>query len=317
MDQTAAAAAVAGGGLREKTEASGLRAGVGAELGLVIAKGDKDNPDHKSKVHGSERSGSIHDLVRAVTSFGVLRKKRMTRHRRSSIINFHDLSSFAGAASSNPSHVLPPPSTLPPARVIDPTRLRFLFQKELKNSDVSSLRRMILPKKAAEAHLPTLESKEGMAINMDDIDGLHVWSFKYRFWPNNNSRMYVLENTGEFVNAHGLQFGDYIMVYQDNHNQNYVIQARKASDQDHVYGDISGMNIAVNDLYMQESSSFYMPKMEEDTTAGLSFVYDTTTYSNDSLLDFFGGSMMTNYSRNGSLHESFGSVENLSLDDFY
>ncbi|TQD75477.1 hypothetical protein C1H46_038978 [Malus baccata] len=176
---------------------------------------------------------------------------------------------------------------------------------------------MILPKKAAEAHLPTLESKEGMAINMDDIDGLHVWSFKYRFWPNNNSRMYVLENTGEFVNAHGLQFGDYIMVYQDNHNQNYVIQARKASDQDHVYGDISGMNIAVNDLYMQESSSFYMPKMEEDTTAGLSFVYDTTTYSNDSLLDFSGGSMMTNYSRNGSLHESFGSVENLSLDDFY
>lgn len=31
-------------------------------------------------------------------------------------------------------------------QVIDPTRLRFLFQKELKNSDVSSLRRMILPK---------------------------------------------------------------------------------------------------------------------------------------------------------------------------
>ncbi|TQD78933.1 hypothetical protein C1H46_035505 [Malus baccata] len=222
----------------------------------------------------------------------------------------------------------PPPPSLPHfstlTMVIDPTRLRFLFQKELKNSDVSPLRRMILPKKAAEAHLPTLESKEGIAINMDDIDGLHVWSFKYRFWPNNNSRMYVLENTGDFVNVHGLQFGDYIMVYQDNHNQNYVIQARKASDQDHVYGDISGMNNAVSDRYVHESeankfssSSFYMPKMDEDMTAGMSFVYDTTTFSNDSLLDFFGGSMMTNYSRNGSLHESFGSVENLSLDDFY
>ncbi|KAM0954665.1 hypothetical protein ACFX13_023572 [Malus domestica] len=325
MDQTAAAAAAAAVGLREKTEASGLRAGVEAELGLVTAKGNKDNADHKSTFHGSNRSGSIHDLVRAVTSFGVLRKKRMTRQRRSSTINFHDLSSFAAAAASaTPSHVLPPPSTLPPGRVIDPTRLRFLFQKELKNSDVSPLRRMILPKKAAEAHLPTLESKEGIAINMDDIDGLHVWSFKYRFWPNNNSRMYVLENTGDFVNVHGLQFGDYIMVYQDNHNQNYVIQARKASDQDHVYGDISGMNNAVSDRYVHESeankfssSSFYMPKMDEDMTAGMSFVYDTTTFSNDSLLDFFGGSMMTNYSRNGSLHESFGSVENLSLDDFY
>ncbi|KAM1172636.1 hypothetical protein ACFX2I_022714 [Malus domestica] len=49
MDQTATAAAISGGGLREKTEASGLRAGVGAELGFVITKGDKDNPDHKSK----------------------------------------------------------------------------------------------------------------------------------------------------------------------------------------------------------------------------------------------------------------------------
>ncbi|KAM1968079.1 hypothetical protein ACFX15_043048 [Malus domestica] len=65
MDQTATAAAVSGGDLREKIEASGLRAGVGAELGFVIAKGDKDNPDYKSKVHKLERSGSIHDLVRA------------------------------------------------------------------------------------------------------------------------------------------------------------------------------------------------------------------------------------------------------------
>ncbi|XP_065851743.1 uncharacterized protein [Euphorbia lathyris] len=44
---------------------------------------------------------------------------------------------------------------------------------------------MILPK-AAETHLPTLESKEGILISMDDLDGLHVWSFKYRYWINNN-----------------------------------------------------------------------------------------------------------------------------------
>jgi hypothetical protein len=34
--------------------------------------------------------------------------------------------------------------------------------------------------KAAEVHLPFLESKEGIFISMDDLDGLHVWSFKYR-----------------------------------------------------------------------------------------------------------------------------------------
>jgi hypothetical protein len=50
-----------------------------------------------------------------------------------------------------------------------------------------------------------------------------------------------------------------------------------------------------------------------DTTI-MSFLYDTTI-SNDSPLDFLGGSM-TNYSRIGSV-ETFGSVENLPLDDFY
>ncbi|TQD81870.1 hypothetical protein C1H46_032564 [Malus baccata] len=48
MYQIVTAAAVSGGGLREKIVASGLKAGVGAELGFVIAKGDKDNLDHKS-----------------------------------------------------------------------------------------------------------------------------------------------------------------------------------------------------------------------------------------------------------------------------
>ncbi|MBA0549530.1 hypothetical protein Golob_020555 [Gossypium lobatum] len=235
-----------------------------------------------------------------------------------------------------------------PTQVIDPKRLRFLFQKELKNSDVSSLRRMILPKRAAEAHLPVLESKEGILISMDDLDGLHVWSFKYRytitnnssypnillhmdgmsryknpfasffvnrFWPNNNSRMYVLENTGEFVSTHGLQLGDFIMVYQDSLNQNYVIQAKKASDED-VYSDIA--RNGVNDLFLHDyeatkSSNYYYPMMEDN---GMSFIYDTTlSFSNDCPLDFLGGSM-TNYSRMGSL-ESFGSVENLSLDEFY
>ncbi|KAJ4729534.1 B3 domain transcription factor [Melia azedarach] len=293
MDQTALTSSV-----HEKTEACALMAGVEG----VTVKGDKTR-------FGSDRGGSTRDLVAAVTSLGINRKKRMARQRRSSSFNL-----LAFSSSSTSSHV--PPPTLP-ARVIDPNRLRFLFQKELKNSDVSSLRRMILPKKAAEAHLPMLESKEGIFISMDDLDGLHVWSFKYRFWPNNNSRMYVLENTGDFVNTHGLQLGDFIIVYQDNQNQNYVIQAKKASDQD-VYTNFTSdsvNDILLNDYEVNRSSSFYVNyPMAEDT--GLSFIYDTTTFSNDSPLDFLGGSL-TSYSRFGSFQESFGSVENLSLDDFY
>ncbi|KAE8021270.1 hypothetical protein FH972_007177 [Carpinus fangiana] len=296
--------------VHEKPEAAcGLLAGVEAELRLVTVKGD--NSTH----HGSGRIGDqTRDLVAAVKGFSVLhRKKRMPRQRRSSTIQ---LLSFAPSSS----HVPPfPLQALPslPAREIDPRRLRFLFQKELKNSDVGSLRRMVLPKKAAEAHLPVLDSKEGILISMDDLDGLHVWSFKYRYWPNNNSRMYVLENTGDFVTTHGLQLGDFIMIYQDNQNQNYVIQAKKASDQD-VFTDIT--RNAVNDLFLHDyeptkQGSFYANYPTVDDTS-LSFIYDsTTTFSNDSPLDFLGGSL-TNYSRIGSL-EGFGSGDQeFSIDDF-
>ncbi|KAI8013986.1 B3 domain-containing transcription factor FUS3 [Camellia lanceoleosa] len=127
--------------------------------------------------------------------------------------------------------------------VIDQTRLRFLFQKELQTSDVGSLKRMIVPKKAAEDYLPTLTEKEGFFMRMDDMDGLHVWSFKFRYWPNNTSRMYVLENTGEFVNTHALKQGDYMMMYQDQQNQNFVIRGRKASDQDlYIECTMNGVN---------------------------------------------------------------------------
>ncbi|XP_020960525.1 long chain base biosynthesis protein 2a [Arachis ipaensis] len=153
-------------------------------------------------------------------------------------------------------------------------------------------------------------------ISMDDLDGIHVWSFKYRFWPNNNSRMYVLENTGEFVNAHALRMGDSIMVYQDSQNHNYVIQAKKASDQDEFMEETSDManDIFLNDYEVSKPGCFSLTYPALNDTAGMSFIYETT-FSNDSPLDFLGGSM-TNFSRIGPT-ETFGSVENLSLDDFY
>ncbi|KAG2301557.1 hypothetical protein Bca52824_030208 [Brassica carinata] len=280
-------------------------------------------------------SGHVHGLSASVPLLGVnWKRRRMPRQRRSS--SSFNLLSFP---------TLPPPSshvpTPLPARRIDTRRLRFLFQKELKNSDVSSLRRMILPKKAAEAHLPELESKEGIPIKMKDLDGLHVWTFKYRYWPNNNSRMYVLENTGDFVNAHGLQQGDFIMVYQNLCPNNYVIQARKASEEeenltsveeDDVYTDLTKIeNTVVNDLLIQDypiiddsdngKCSYYYPIIDDVTATATtaSFVYDTTALtSNDTPLDFLGGlTMRTNnyYSKVGSF-EGFGSVENISLDDF-
>ncbi|KAL8108872.1 B3 domain-containing transcription factor ABI3-like [Apium graveolens] len=110
---------------------------------------------------------------------------------------------------------------------IKQSNLKFLFQKQLQNSDVNNLKRMVIPKKAAEAYLPKLDKKGGTYIEMTDIDGSHIWNFIYRFWPNNKSRMYILENTGEFVSKHQLSTGDLVLVYQDRESKEYVIEARK------------------------------------------------------------------------------------------
>ncbi|XP_042386399.1 regulatory protein viviparous-1-like [Zingiber officinale] len=105
--------------------------------------------------------------------------------------------------------------------------LKFLLQKVLKQSDVGSLGRIVLPKKEAEMHLPELDARDGISIAMEDIGTSQVWSMRYRFWPNNKSRMYLLENTGDFVRCNGLQEGDFIVIYSDVKSGKYLIRGVK------------------------------------------------------------------------------------------
>lgn len=111
-----------------------------------------------------------------------------------------------------------------------------------------------------------------------------------------------------------------------------MIEAKKACDEEDIFSEISkGNGSAVNEVWVQDfeannycrapatMSSFNMNYPSESASAGMSFVYDTTTnFSNESLLDFLE---TTNYSRNGASStyhlESFGSVDNFCLDDFY
>ncbi|GMP29982.1 hypothetical protein CsSME_00004858 [Camellia sinensis var. sinensis] len=181
--------------------------------------------------------------------------------------------------------------------------LLVVSDKELQTSDVGSLRRMIVPKKAAEDYLPTLTEKEGFFMRMDDMDGLHVWSFKFRYWPNNTSRMYVLENTGEFVNTHALKQGDYMMMYQDQQNQNFVIRGRKASDQD-IYIECT-MNgpVPVN-----------FPPVD-DTTGPLPFVYDQTPFSSDLNRSYVYETTLSSGSDSSYVYET--TVSNETLLDFW
>lgn len=105
--------------------------------------------------------------------------------------------------------------------------LRFLLQKVLKQSDVGSLGRIVLPKKEAEIHLPELEARDGIPITMEDIGTSRTWNMRYRFWPNNKSRMYLLENTGDFVRTNDLQEGDFIVIYTDVKCGKFMIRGVK------------------------------------------------------------------------------------------
>ncbi|CAA0823900.1 B3 domain-containing transcription factor ABI3 [Striga hermonthica] len=108
--------------------------------------------------------------------------------------------------------------------------LKFLLQKVLKQSDVGNLGRIVLPKKEAESHLPELETRDGITIAMEDIGTSRVWNMRYRFWPNNKSRMYLLENTGDFVRLNGLQEGDFIVIYSDTKCGKYMIRGVKVRE---------------------------------------------------------------------------------------
>ncbi|XP_024029120.1 B3 domain-containing transcription factor LEC2 [Morus notabilis] len=97
----------------------------------------------------------------------------------------------------------------------DKKRLRALLKKELKNSDVGSLGRIVLPKREAEEKLPILSDKEGIQVLIRDVYSNKEWSLRYKYWSNNKSRMYVLENTGDFVKQNGLEIGDSVTLYED------------------------------------------------------------------------------------------------------
>ncbi|KAL3645070.1 B3 domain-containing transcription factor [Castilleja foliolosa] len=137
--------------------------------------------------------------------------------------------------------------------------LKFLLQKVLKQSDVGNLGRIVLPKKEAESHLPELETRDGITIPMEDIGTSCVWNMRYRFWPNNKSRMYLLENTGDFVRQNGLQEGDFIVLYSDTKSGKYMIRGIKVRDPDAKTETKKPTKQNVRNLSLAGNSSSFTP----------------------------------------------------------
>jgi hypothetical protein len=62
-------------------------------------------------------------------------------------------------------------------------------------------------KMGLQAYFPPIHQPEGLPLKIQDVTGKE-WVFQFRFWPNNNSRMYVLEGVTPCIQSMRLQAGD-------------------------------------------------------------------------------------------------------------
>ncbi|XP_059448874.1 uncharacterized protein LOC132180045 [Corylus avellana] len=199
------------------------------------------------------------------------------------------------------------PAPKPP--LINPSTLRFLFEKKLRKSDVSSTGRIVIPKIEAEMYLPTLDGRENVSMQLVDMYSQQVWSFKFRFWANNHSRMYIFDDTKEFIKVHKLVVGDSITVFQDYQYGNYLIGAGKNGVEQvpsHTTDNAVKANLPAMDEY-GNSSLYYgttnmindynvatdnavnanLPAMDE--LYGSSLCYGISTNMTDDYISFYSG----------------------------
>ncbi|KAK9064229.1 hypothetical protein SSX86_015609 [Deinandra increscens subsp. villosa] len=103
-----------------------------------------------------------------------------------------------------------------------------LFEKVLTASDAGKIGRLVLPKKYAEAYLPPISQPEGCPLVVQDLNGKD-WVLQYRFWPNNNSKMYVLEGITPFLQSMQLRAGDTVTFSRLEPEGKLVMGFRKVS----------------------------------------------------------------------------------------
>ncbi|XP_057993562.1 B3 domain-containing transcription repressor VAL1 isoform X2 [Hevea brasiliensis] len=130
-----------------------------------------------------------------------------------------------------------------------------LFEKVLSASDAGRIGRLVLPKACAEAYFPPISQSEGLPLRIQDVKG-REWTFQFRFWPNNNSRMYVLEGVTPCIQSMQLQAGDTITFSQKDPGGKLVIGFRKArNNSDMQEAQTTALPIAVGDIGWNKGGS--------------------------------------------------------------
>lgn len=109
---------------------------------------------------------------------------------------------------------------------------KVFFEKALTASDTSGTGRVVVPKVIAEQYFPRLEMASGITIQANDLEG-RTYNFKWRFWVNNSSRMYLLEGAAELHSAYELGVGD-VMVFAQKTDSSLLMAGRPATKNDHI-----------------------------------------------------------------------------------
>ncbi|ESQ51601.1 hypothetical protein EUTSA_v10016263mg [Eutrema salsugineum] len=125
-----------------------------------------------------------------------------------------------------------------------------LFEKTLSASDAGRIGRLVLPKACAEAYFPPISQSEGIPLKIQDVRGKE-WTFQFRFWPNNNSRMYVLEGVTPCIQSMMLLAGDTVTFSRVDPGGKLIMGSRKAA---HNTGDMQGYGLT-NGTSNEDTSS--------------------------------------------------------------
>jgi hypothetical protein len=91
----------------------------------------------------------------------------------------------------------------------------------------------------AEAQFGALLEEQGARLAGEDVDGA-VYELRFRFWTNNQSRMYLIEGCAELLKKYKLGFGD-VIVFARKADGTLVLGGRPAGPVrfTHAFADVS------------------------------------------------------------------------------
>ncbi|GMH33643.1 hypothetical protein BSKO_01477 [Bryopsis sp. KO-2023] len=116
------------------------------------------------------------------------------------------------------------------AKTLEGMGAQIFYEKPLTSSDANGAGRVVIPKAIAEQFFPALDNQAGVPIEASDSMG-NAYTFRFRFWINNQSRMYLLEGVGEMHQRYDLKVGD-VMIFAHLPDNTLIVAGRPMTEAD-------------------------------------------------------------------------------------